>query len=513
MNQKEKRENPNIPMGLNESLTLIKSDLGNANDLLIREITLQNATKTKAAILGIDGLIDTNLAQKFVINLLTVDLSVIDDRLPKESDALFDLLLESRMSMIDTKHSETITALYDNLLNGHVILLIDGSEKFMYFDCKGWQSRGISEPNTEKSLRGPKDSFVETIRFNTAMLRRRLRDPRLRFEAHVVGTRSKTDVFVAYIEGLTNPEFVKIANERIKAIDIDVILNTYELMQLIEDKHHTFLPRLSETERPDRVMKALTKGQIAIFVDGSPFVILGPFYLTEAFSAIDDYYNPPTFATFKRIMRYLAYFVVILIPAVYIALSAFHQEMIPTSLLISIINQRSANPFSTFVEMLIIASLFEILREASLRKPDAIGDSMTIVGSLIIGQTIVQAGLVSNASIIVGSITTIASFLLSSSRINVSARIIRIIFMFIAASFGFYGIILAFIILITHLASITSFNQAYLAPMAPFNLSDQKDQIIKLPLKFMKNRPKIFDVLDSTRLNLSENKGGHSHEN
>ena len=496
---------------LDLNLSNIEVEFGEANDLLIRKVTLQDSNKTRTAIIGIDGLINATDAQNFIIHLLAVDLSIIDERLPKNSDHIFDFLFDSRISMFDANQSNKIQEMYDNILNGHIIVLIDGVARFMTFDCKGWQSRGISEPNTEKSLRGPKDSFVETIRFNTAMLRRRLRDSRLRFDVHNVGTRSKTDVFVAYIDGLTNPEFVKIANDRIKAIDIDAVLNTYELMTLIEDKHHTFLPRLSETERPDRVMKALTEGQIAILVDGSPFVILGPFHFTSAFSAIDDYYNPPTFASFKRIMRYFAYFAVILIPSVYIALSAFHQEMIPTSLLISIINQRASNPFSTFVEMLIIASLFEILREASLRKPDAIGDSMTIVGSLIIGQTIVQAGLVSNASIIVGSITTIASFLLSSSRINVSARIIRIIFMFIAASFGFYGIILSFIILITHLASITSFNQAYLAPMAPFNFSDQKDQIFKTSLRRMKKRPKIFNVLDEIRSNLGESTGGTSH--
>ena len=492
-----------VSESLDANIKKIKADFGEANDLLIREVTLQDVEKTKAAVIGIDGLINSTDAQDFIVKLMTAELS---DPLPSNGNRIFDFLLNSWISMIDANQGESVQEMYDNILNGHIVILVDGAARFMMFDCKGWQSRGISEPNTEKSLRGPKDSFVETIRFNTAMLRRRLRDPRLRFDAHSVGTRSKTDVFVAYIEGITNPEFIKIANERIKAINVDVILNTYELISLIQDKHHTFFPRLSETERPDRVMKALTQGQVAIFVDGSPFVILAPFHFTEAFSAIDDYYNPPTFSTIKRIMRYTGYFVVILLPSVYIALSAFHQQMIPTSLLISIINQRAANPFSTFVEMLIIAALFEILREASLRKPDAIGDSMTIVGSLIIGQTIVQAGLVSYASIIVGSITTIASFLLSSTTINVSARIIRIIFMFIAASFGFYGIILAFIVLITHLASITSFNQAYLAPMAPFNLSDQKDQIFKAPIEWMKKRPKIFDPLDLIRSNLGESK-------
>ena len=502
-------KNTTLSSTLNQNVNQIKTDFGSINDLMIREIKLQNKQQTKAAILGIDGLINATDAQDFIIRLMTTPLP---EDLPDAATGIFDFLLDSWISMFDAKQGDLTTDLYDNLLNGHIIVLIDGDVRFMMFDCKGWQSRSVGMPVTEKSLWGPKDSFVETIRFNTAMLRRRLRDPRLRFDAHSVGKMTKTDVFVAHIEGLTNPEFVKIANERIKAIDIDTITNAYELIGLIEDKHHTLLPRLIETERPDRVMKALSEGQVAIFVDGSPYAILGPFYFTSAFSAIDDYYNHPVLATVKRTMRYLAFFIIILIPGLYIALSTFHQEMIPTSLLITIINQRSANPFSTFVEVLIVIVLFEIIREASLRKPDTIGDSMTIVGSLIIGTTIVESGLVSYAAIIVGSITTISSFLLSNSRINIAARLYKFVFMIIGATLGFYGMTLAFIILITHLVSLTSFNQAYLAPMAPFNLSDQKDQLFKLPIWRMKKRPKIFRALDPIRSNLENNpseSGGH----
>ena len=513
----ENLENLVISKLLADNLKKIKADFGETNDLLIREVTLQDLNKTKAAVIGIDGLINATDAQQFVIHLLTVDLSVIDESLPKNSDGIFDFLLNARISMFDANKGENVKDMYDNILNGHIVVLIDGVERFMMFDCKGWASRGVAAPMTEKSLWGPKDSFVETIRSNTAMLRRRLRDPRLRFDAHSIGRITKTDIFVAHIEGLTNPEFVKTANERIKAIDIDTITNAYELISLIEDKHHSLLPRLIETERPDRAMKALSEGQVVIFVDGSPYAILGPFYFTSAFAAIDDYYNHPVLATVKRMMRYLAFFVIILIPGLYIALATFHQEMIPTSLLITIINQRSANPFSTFVEVLIVITLFEIIREASLRKPDAIGDSMTIVGSLIIGTTIVESGLVSYVAVIIGSITTLSSFLLSNSRINIAARLFKILFMVIGATFGFYGMTLAFIILITHLASLTSFNQAYLAPMAPFNLRDQKDQLIKMPLEWMKNRPKIFGALDHVRSNIknssSVSSGGNQHAN
>ena len=497
-----------LKASLKANLNEIRQTLGNANDLLIRELELEGANKVKVAVLGMDGLINSEFAQQFIIHVLAIDLSLISEASSIENKAIFDTIYHSRISMIDASTNDDFNELYANLLNGHIIVLVDDVTSFMIFDCKGWETRSIMEPTSEKSLRGPKDSFVETIRTNTAMLRKRIKDPRLRFDTHVIGRTTKTDVFVAYIDGLTNPKFVQIANERIGQIDLDGITDVTELNQFIEDQHHTLLPRLTETERPDKVTAALMAGQIAIFLDGSPFAILGPFYFTMAFSSIDDYYSRPFYASLKRIMRYLAYFATILIPSFYIAASTFHQEMIPTSLLVTVINQRESNPFSTFIETLVIIILFEILREASLRKPNVIGDSMTIVGSLIIGQTIVEAGLVSYAAIIVGSITTISSFVISSTRIDVSSRIFTLAFMVIGAWFGLYGITLAFIMLIIHLSSLTTFGEPYLAPMAPFNLGDQKDQIVRMPLSWMKKRPQILKPQNKNRQNLTNQKGG-----
>ena len=220
------------------------------------------------------------------------------------------------------------------------------------------------------------------------------------------------------------------------------------------------------------------------------------------FQTTDDYYNRPIIATITRLLRYLAFLIVILVPGLYVAVSTYHQEMIPTVLLITIINQRSANPFPTVVETLIIMLLFEILREASVRKPKAIGDSMTIVGSLIIGQTIVQAGLVSSMVIIIGSLTAIASFILSNTRLNNAVRILSFIFIILGNAWGLYGITLGFIAVIMHLCSLTTFNQPYMAPIAPFNLHDQEDQFIRLPLYSMKYRPTVFKSKDRVRQNL-----------
>lgn len=490
---------------LKENLNHVRETLGNANDLLIREFELKGADGLNGAVLGIDGIIDSNQAEQLVVKIVMIDLSLVQDEDEiSRSNHIFQTLFESRISMIDANTAETFEDLFTNLINGHIIVLIDGVSQLMMFDCKGWQMRSISEPQTEVSLRGPKDCFVETIRVNTALIRRRVKDPRLRFDAHIVGEVSQTDVFVAYIEGITNPEFVKTANERIERLKIDGIVDSSQLMQYIEDHRLTIFPRLVETERPDKAVSALMQGSVLILVDGSPFVITGPIYFATMFQATDDYYSRPVIATWQRWLRYFSFLLVIFVPGLYIAVSTYHQEMIPTVLLITIIDQRSSNPFPTFIETLILLILFEIIREASIRKPKAIGDSMTIVGSLIIGQTIVQAGLVSYMVIIIGSITAIASFILSSSRLNNATRLLSFVFMLMGNSFGLYGITLGFLVMIIHLCSLTSFNQPFMAPIAPFNLHDQEDQFVRFPLSWMKYRPKLYKSPNKTRHNLAK---------
>ena len=494
-----------IHHALDENLQTIKTRLGNANDLLVRTLTLKGAEDVSVAILGIDGIIDTNQAEQFIVHVLSIDLSLVKESNTR-SCGVFQTIFESRISMLDAKCGQSYEDLYTNLINGHIIVLVDGVDQFMMFDCKGWQMRSISEPQTEQSLYGPKDCFVETIRTNTATLRRRIKDPNLRFDAHVVGTVTQTDVFVAYIEGIANKELVHTVNKRIESLDIDGIVDSSELMQLIEDHHITLFPRLIQTERPDKTAAVLMQGEIAIFVDGSPFVTTGPAYFASMFQVTDDYYSRPFIATVTRLLRYAAFFIVLLVPGLYVAISTSYQEMIPTVLLITIINQRSANPFPTYIETLIMLILFEIIREAALRKPSVVGDSMTIVGSLIIGQTIVQAGLVSYIVIIIVSITSIAGFILSSTRLSNAMRVLTFAFLFLGAAFGLYGITIGVILLILHLSSLTTLDQPYLAPMAPLNLHDQEDQFLRLPLSWMKYRPKIYKTTNRVRHNLNQEK-------
>jgi len=497
---------------LSDNVAEIKRSLGEVNDLLLRELELKGADGVKTAILGIDGLINAEFAQQFIVRVMAIDLSIVTEQSSERNQDIFDAIFNSRISMMDAKTADTYEDLYTNLLNGHVLVLIDGVKSFMIFDCKGWQSRSISEPNVEKALRGPKDCFVETLRFNTATLRRRIKDPRLRFDTHVIGRVSKTDVFVAYIEGLTNEKYVQLANYRLQNLDIDGIQNGGQLMQYIEDQHWTLFPRLFETERPDKVADGLLKGQVAIMIDGSPFVVLAPYYFMAVFQSVDDYYNHPAMGTLKRLLRYGCFLMTILAPAFYVAVSTFHQEMIPTAFLIIMMNQRGSNPFSTFFEMFLVFILFEIMREASLRKPDAVGNAMSIVGSLIVGQSLVEAGLVSYAAIITGSVTTLTSFALSQTRIGETNRILTLAFMIIGGWLGFYGLTISVIILVIHLCSLTTFQEPFMTPLAPASILGVLDQVIRISLPWRKTRPPMYHSTNKVKQNFNKMMEDRTHE-
>jgi spore germination protein KA len=307
-----------------------------------------------------------------------------------------------------------------------------------------------------------------------------------------IGSVSKTDVSIVYIKGIAKDEIVKEIRSRLDRIEIDSILESGYIEQLIEDQSMTTFPTLYHTERPDMVAGNLLEGRVAIVVNGTPFVLLAPTVFIQFFQSVEDYYGRADIATALRFLRILIFFISIIGPASYIAGTTFHQEMIPTQLLIAIAAQRETVPFPAFIEALIMEVAFEILREAGVRMPRAVGSAISIVGALVIGQAAVQAGIVSPAMVIVVAITAIANFATPAFAIAISARLLRFIFMVAAATFGFYGIMLGILLLAVHLTSIRSFGVPYLAPMAPLIPANLGDTIVRLPMWAQKTRPKLI---------------------
>ena len=351
------------------------------------------------------------------------------------------------------------------------------------------QYRQVSEPTSQTVIRGPKDSFVESLSTNQSLIRRRIRNKNLYFEEFIIGNETKTKINLVYVKGIANEEIIEEIRTRLNKINVSAIFESANIEELIADKTLTVFPLALNTERPDTVAGNIMEGKIGIIVDGTPFVLLVPAVFTDFFVSSEDYYHNFFVSSFIRILRYISFMIVLITPAAYVGLLTYDQEMIPTNLLISIIAQREGVPFPAVVEVFIMEFTFEILREAGIRMPRAVGQTVSIVGALVVGQAAAQAGLISNIMVIIVAITATANFVAPVYSLAAATRMLRFVLIIISAFFGLYGILLGLIVMVAHLASLRSFGVPYLAPVAPLNLKDQKDVFVLFPYWSMNRRP------------------------
>jgi spore germination protein KA len=499
----QKPEELPILRDYNENLSRLKEELGNSTDLAYREFQIQHFS---GIAVYIDGLANNELISDFFME------SLLEDK-KEGQEEFFQWMVNKAAGLGNLQIIKNWQKVYESLLSGDTVIFIDGFNKGISVETKGWEKRSISEPTTQLSIRGPKDSFTETLRTNTALIRRRIKSPNLWLETMKIGTVSKTDVGIMYIKGIANEKIVKEVKERLKRIDIDSIVGSGYIDQLIEDQTWTAFPTTFHSERPDVVTSQLLEGRIAILVDGTPFVLSAPAIFIEFFQAPDDYYLRFDISTSIRLLRILAFFIALVAPAIYIAATTFHQEMIPTTMVIAIAAQREAVPFPAFIEALVMEVTFEILREAGLRLPRAVGQAVSIVGALVIGQAAVQAGFVSPVMVIVVSITAIANFSTPVFAMAIAARMIRFVLMFLASFLGFYGIMLGLMFMSIHLCSLRSFGVPYMMPLAPFSLKNQQDVFIRFPIWAMKNRPMFMSAGNKAKMGANQKPGPPAENN
>ncbi|WP_420490351.1 spore germination protein [Neobacillus niacini] len=475
-----------LPSSLQDQINYIKEKTGNSTDVIIRRLQLGDGRGPDTAVVFVEGIADSKAINDFLIE------SIMNKHPVESKQPIFETLFKEVVALGDVKEITDWDNLYLSLMSGESIILVDGVQKAISASTRGGEQRSVQEPSSQLTVRGPRDGFTESIRTNTALIRRRIQNPDLWLENMKIGSVTKTDVSIMYIKGIAKDEIIEEVRNRLKRIEIDSILESGYIEQLIEDTAFTTFPTLYHTERPDMVAGNLLEGRVAIIVNGTPFVLIAPAVFIQFFQSVEDYYGRADIATALRFLRILIFFISIIAPAAYIAVTTFHQEMIPTQLLVAIAAQRESVPFPALVEALIMEVSFEILREAGVRMPRAVGSAISIVGALVIGQAAVQAGIVSPAMVIIVAITAIANFATPAFAVAISARLIRFGFMFAAATFGFYGIILGVIILAVHLCSLRSFGVPYLTPMAPFIPANLGDTIVRLPLWAQKKRPRLF---------------------
>ncbi|QGG55215.1 spore germination protein [Paenibacillus sp. B01] len=460
-------------------LETIRQDMGGSGDLVIRRFGDPAAPSPPAALVYIDGISDEETADRYISDVLQAA-GAEEDGLAPPAAAVASAALRLLGTIGSGDPVPDMAALYERLLSGSAILVLDGSELAFAASNAKWKSREIAESPNQTAIRGPRESFTETMRVNTALLRRKIKDPRLWMESMQLGRMTKTEVCLIYIQGLAKPSVVEEARSRLQAIDIDGVLDSGYVEELIADDRRSFFPTIKNTELPDSVAGELMEGKIAILVDGSPDALIAPAPFFTFMQSAEDYYQAALYSSLLRMLRLLGLFIALLLPSIYIAITTFHRDMLPFTLLFSLMAQREGVPFPAFVEALVMEITFEILREAGLRMPRPIGQAVSVVGTLVIGQAAVDAGIVSAAMVIVVSVTAIATFTLPSYSISIPIRMLRFAFMAVAASFGLYGIILALLLLL-HLSSLKTFGESYMSPIAPLRTRGLADTLARAP--------------------------------
>lgn len=477
----------NISEKAMDNYNYLKELLKDNSDIVFRQYYIEDR---KVALIYIDGMADKILLDEYVIEPMQETLKSI-----KDPNKIKDRIICAS----DIKAIDKLSDGVKSVLSGDSLMFIDGLDVAYVVATRSWPSRGVSEPSGETVIRGAREGFVETIRFNTALVRRRIRDTRFRIEAKSIGVRSKTDVAIMYIDDIVNKEALKELQSKIDKIDIDAILDSSYITEAIEKNKYSPFPQVQSTERPDVVAAALYEGRIAILVDNSPFAIIVPATLVNLLQSPDDYYQRWMEGSFVRIIRFFAIFLALLLPALYISVTSFHTSIIPTKLAYSIAASREGVPFPAFMETIIMEISLSLLIEAVARLPKPIGATIGIVGGLIIGQAAVGAGIVSPIMIIIVGLTAITTFVTPNYELASSFRFIRIFLIILSSIFGLYGIMVGMICVLIHLIRLKSFSIPYLAPLVTPKFNDFKDVFVRVPLKFLKKRPEYMHTGDKVR--------------
>ncbi|HHY42719.1 MAG TPA: spore germination protein [Thermoanaerobacterales bacterium] len=495
-----------LSSNLDENIKHLRSVFDRCNDVAMRSFQINAEEPIDGFLIYIDGMIDEKLTAANVLRSLQLNPAILKGQEINRSNA-FNIIKDSFLSTTEVRIVNDMTKVVENILSGQAVLLIEGTPQAIVSSVRQMEDRSVEEPQSEPLVRGPRDGFVESLRINTTLIRRRLKTSRLKMEIFKVGTLSRTDVAVIYIDGIANNKIVDEVKRRIKRIEIDGVLESSYLEEFIEDDPSSIFPQVNTTERPDRMCACLLEGRVGILVDNTPICLIVPATFLQFLQSPEDYYNRFPYATFTRILRFVTMNIALLLPSAYIAVLTFHQEMLPTPLLISIAGQREGVPFPAFLEAIMMEMVFEFLREAGVRLPRPIGQAVSIVGALVIGQAAVSAGLVTSAMVMVVSLTAIASFTIPTISGSYAVRILRFPMMVLAASFGLFGIMVGLMAILIHVCTLRSFGVPYITPLAPFSSSDFKDSFIRMPWWAMIRRPKFMGLQDSKRQKLGQKPG------
>lgn len=408
------------------------------------------------------------------------------------NEQILDALSKNALGISDATFFETVEEAVDGLLTGEAILFVNGFDKAVKIPDNGYPNMGITEADSEKVIRGSNEGFCDSVKQNAALIRKRIRSSRVKVRELKAGVRSNTNVYLVYIEDLAHPNLVKEIEQRLGTFEIDGVLDSGVLEQLAEKKWYSPFPQFQTTQRPDRASMAILEGRVLVMSDNSPIALILPADYNSFIRTSDDYYSRFEIASFGRLLRYMASFFAMTLPGFYLAVTNFHTQILPTTLLLSFAQAREGVPFPAVVEVLIMEISFELLREAGVRLPGAMGNTIGIVGGLIIGQAAVEANLVSPIVVIIVSFTALCSFAIPNEEFATAFRILKFFFIAICAWLGYFGMLLGLFAVLTHLSHLTSFGIPYLMPFVGADLNDYEDErdfLWRQPFRKLRTRP------------------------
>lgn len=420
-----------------------------------------------------------------------------------EREEIYEALEQNALGVSDATYFKTIEEAGDGLLAGESILFVDGFDKAIKIPDDGYPNMGVKQVDSEKVIRGSNEGFCESVKQNAALIRKRVRSPKVKVKQIKAGVRSKTNVYLVYMEDLVYPHLLKDIEERMEGFEIDGVLDSGVIEQLTEEKWYSPFPQFQTTQRPDRAAMSILEGRVILMSDNSPVALILPTDYNSFIRTSDDYYNRWEIASFGRILRYLASFFSMVLPGLYLAVTNFHTQILPTTLLLSFSDARQGVPFPAVIEVLIMEISFELLREAGVRLPGAMGNTIGIVGGLIIGQAAVEANLVSPIVVIVISFTALCSFAIPNEEFATSFRILKFFFIVLCAWLGFFGMLLGLLMVLIHLSQLKSFGIPYLMPFVGADLNgyeDERDFLWRLPSRKLTKRPIYTKRHERTKL-------------
>lgn len=488
-------KNTDIYSDLKKNESFLKQVFKDANDVIFRSMNIGKNKKIKFLLVYVDGMTTKDAISEYAIQsmLATVNLEELEKSPEQE---LQNAILKTNISITEVETIHSLQECVDKMLVGETILFIDTCTTAIMLSSRGWPTRGIEEPAAETLIRGARDGFVETMKVNTTLIRRRIRDPRLKIKYMQVGSRSRTDVALIYIEDIVNKTVLNTVEKRLSNIEIEAILESSYIEEMIEDDNLSPFPQVENTERPDAAASALLEGRVVIAVDNTPSVLMAPATFISFMQSSEDYYERWMLSCFIRFIRYIALPIVVLLPALYVAVTQFHPNMLPTQLALYVAATRANVPFPPYLEALIMELVMELVREASLRITTPVGSTIGLVSGLVIGTATVEAGLITPIAVIIVALTSLASFAIPSYNFSTALRLIRFGFIILASIFGLFGISAGICVLTIHLCTLKSFGVPYLTPLTHFveRKSDLKDTLIRPKINNMVHKPKYLQV-------------------